>query len=103
MSSENLLSRTQTGRWGGKAAQPRGATPAAGGPGLRQGRGDVVGPVGPVGEGAGPRIPAAQGPPHLGAAGREKQRRQVGSVGVPQPLLVLATAKRPFLFAKPPV
>lgn len=61
---------------GGRGAQPRGAAPAAGG------RGDVVGPVGSAGEGAGPQALVAQGAPHPGTAGTQKQRHQMGSVGL---------------------
>lgn len=103
MKSESLLSRTGTGAPGGEAAQPRGAAAAAGGQGLGQGRGDVVGPVGPVGEGAVPRIPAAQGPPRLGAAGREEQRRQVGSAGLCRPPLRRPPPRGPFSLPTPPV
>lgn len=54
----------------GRAAPGRPAAPAA--QGLGQGGGDVVGPVGALGQGS-PEIPAAQESPRLGAAGRQKE------------------------------
>lgn len=66
-------SLTRSRGLGGRAAQPRGATAAAGGQGLERGRGDVVGPVGSADEGVGPQIRLAQGAPHLGTAQTEAE------------------------------
>lgn len=66
----SLLGSARTARPRGRAALCRPAAPAAGG--LGQGGRDVVGPVGPLGEGS-PEILAAQESPHLGAAGRQAE------------------------------